>query len=225
MHLNGQEFVLTWSYYKHLFNNQHIIADLPSLTEFPWVSRNHSWSPGLTEMLKNLTEFGQFEWYFFLSKKSLFLAYLTKTCVSTHEYHSMWWKMWFRNRREWKIPATPPPQNRVSFWRRRKISATTPHPHWSASAFGDHGKILLLPPPTESRRLLEITEKTQEIQQAQLGSSVIVWVPHSSSTLLCHLSSPPPVSPQHHAELAPERPHSVYSKYSPSTTANSSQTK
>ena len=28
------------------------------------------------------------------------------------------------------------------------------------------------PPPTESRRLLEITEKTQEIQQPQLGSSV-----------------------------------------------------
>ena len=26
-------------------------------------------------------------------------------------------------------------------------------------------------PPTESRRLLEITEKTQEIQQPQLGSS------------------------------------------------------
>ena len=36
-------------------------------------------------------------------------------------------------------------------------------------ATGDHGKILLLPPPTESRRLLEITEKTQEIQQPQLG--------------------------------------------------------
>ena len=30
------------------------------------------------------------------------------------------------------------------------------------------------PPPTESRRLLEITEKTQEIQQPQLGSSVHV---------------------------------------------------
>ena len=27
------------------------------------------------------------------------------------------------------------------------------------------------PPPTESRRLMETTEKTQEIQQAQLGSS------------------------------------------------------
>ena len=40
------------------------------------------------------------------------------------------------------------------------------------SALGDHGKLLLLPPlPTESRLLLEITEKTQEIQQPQLGSS------------------------------------------------------
>ena len=39
--------------------------------------------------------------------------------------------------------------------------------------FGDHGKFLLQPPPTESRQLLEITEKTQEIPQAQLGSSVI----------------------------------------------------
>ena len=39
-------------------------------------------------------------------------------------------------------------------------------------ATGDNGKILLLPPPpTESRRLLEITEKTQETEQAQLGSS------------------------------------------------------
>ena len=33
----------------------------------------------------------------------------------------------------------------MGFWR--------PRPHWIASGFGDHGKILLLPPPTESRRL------------------------------------------------------------------------
>ena len=36
-------------------------ADLPSLTEFPWVSRNGAWSPGLTEMLQNLTEFREFD--------------------------------------------------------------------------------------------------------------------------------------------------------------------
>ena len=48
----------------------------------------------------------------------------------------------------------PPPLNRVGPWRSRENSATTP-------------------PPTESCRLLEITEKTQEIQQAQLGSSVL----------------------------------------------------
>ena len=64
--------------------------------------------------------------------------------VSTHEY-------------QWKFLLLPPPPYRI----------------WSTS--GDFGKILLLPPPTptESRRLLEITEKTQEIQQAQLGSSAI----------------------------------------------------
>ena len=40
------------------------------------------------------------------------------------------------------------------------------------NGFGDHEKFLLLPPPpTESRRLLEITEKTHKIPQAQLGSS------------------------------------------------------
>ena len=33
--------------------------------------------------------------------------------------------------------------------------------------------MLLPPPPTESRRLLEITEKTREIQQPQLGSSAL----------------------------------------------------
>ena len=60
----------------------------------------------------------------------------------------------------WNRPTTPPPPlNRVGSWRLRKHSATNP------------------PPPTESRRLLEITEKTQEIQQAQLGSSAaaILW--------------------------------------------------
>ena len=37
------------------------------------------------------------------------------------------------------------------------------------------GKILLLPPPpTESRRLVEITEKTQEIQRPQLGTSELL---------------------------------------------------
>ena len=49
------------------------VADLPSLTEFPWVSRNGAWSPGLTEMLKNLTEFREFDWSsIFLQKSMLF---------------------------------------------------------------------------------------------------------------------------------------------------------
>ena len=58
-----------------------------------------------------------------------------------------------------------------------KVSVREKHSHYPPSplicdGFGDHENFLLLPPPpTESRRLLEITEKTQEIPQAQLGSS------------------------------------------------------
>ena len=41
----------------------------------------------------------------------------------------------------------PPPLNRDGFWRSRKMSTTTPPPHWIGRASGDHGKFLLLPPP------------------------------------------------------------------------------
>ena len=51
--------------------------------------------------------------------------------------------------------------------------------------FGDHEKCLLLPPPTESLWLLEITEKTQEIPQAQLGSSVTLVLIPRQNTILC----------------------------------------
>ena len=37
--------------------------------------------------------------------------------------------------------------NVVGFRRSRKISATTPPPHWICSATGDPGKCMLLPPP------------------------------------------------------------------------------
>ena len=88
---------------------------------------------------------------FFVRKKCDFLSYLSKMCVSTHEYHlrgvNVGYKLDFAT-----ATTPPPPVNRVGSWRSRKNPATTP-------------------PPTESRRLLEITEKTQEIQQPQLGSS------------------------------------------------------
>ena len=59
--------------------------------------------------------------------------------------------------------TTPPPLNRVvasAFGDHGKILLLppTPPPHYIASAFGDHGKFLLLP-PTESRRLSETTDK------------------------------------------------------------------
>ena len=110
-------------------------------------------------------------------RKSLLLSYFPK-CLSlpmniTQCGVNIWFRFW--RSRPWKMRATtpppttefcrlpetgehgktsgtiPPPPNLVGFWRWRKNSATTP--------------------PTELRRLLEITEKTQEIQQAQLGSS------------------------------------------------------
>ena len=93
-------------------------------------------------------------------KKCEFLSYLSKLCVSTHEYHLMLGK------------------NVISQLEMTEKSCYCyyPPPRWIASALGDHGNIMLLPPPpTESRRLLEITEKTQEIQQPQLGSSVDAW--------------------------------------------------
>ena len=46
------------------FVGASLVTDMPSLTEFPGVSRNHSWSPGLTELSKNLTEFVKFKWFF-----------------------------------------------------------------------------------------------------------------------------------------------------------------
>ena len=76
-------------------------------------------------------------------------------CVSTDEYQWMWGK------------------HLISQLEITEKFCYYPPPHWIASAHGDHGKILPLPPPTESRRLLETTEKTKEIQQAQLGSSAV----------------------------------------------------
>ena len=65
-------------------------------------------------------------------------------CACTHE-HGVNGKI---------LLLPPPPLNRVGSWSWRQ------------------NYVLLPPPPsTESRRLLEITEKTQEIQQALLGSS------------------------------------------------------
>ena len=91
---------------------------------------------------------------FCLRNKCELLSYLSKMCVSTHEYHLILCKnlisqLEITEKSCYNPP--PPPLNRVGSWRSRKKSATTP--------------------PTESRRLLEITEKTQEIQQPQLGSS------------------------------------------------------
>ena len=98
---------------------------------------------------------------FSLRKKCEFLSYLSKMCVSTHEYHLMVGKNVINLISELEMTEKscyypPLPLNRVGSRRSRTNSATTP------------------PPPTESRRLLEITEKTQEIQQPQLGSSVIL---------------------------------------------------
>ena len=83
-------------------------------------------------------------------------------CVSTHEYHLMLGKNLISQLQiTGKSCYYPPPTvNRVGSWRSRKNPATTP--------------------PTESRRLLEITEKTQEIKQPQLGSSAFAYGSYSS---------------------------------------------
>ena len=71
------------------------------------------------------------------------------------------------------LPLPPPPLNHVGSWRPRKNSATTPPPPLNrVGSWGSRKNYATTPPPTESRRLLQITEKTQEIQQPQLGSSV-----------------------------------------------------
>ena len=100
--------------------------------------------------------------YYFSARNRNVCRILPNMSVSTHEYHhSMWGKhsISLVEITE-KIPATTPPPHRISnlvgFRRWRGKSATTPPPS-----------------PTESRRLLEITEKTQEIKQAQLGSSEV----------------------------------------------------
>ena len=120
-----------------------LYLDLPSLTEFPWVSRNRTWPPGLTEMIPNLTEFGEFEWHYFFLQEIVTLAeFDKKLSFYTDEYHWMWR---VKEDRE-KISATTEISAKFCYY--------PPPPHWIASAFGDH-------------------RKTQEIQQAQLGSSAI----------------------------------------------------
>ena len=115
------------------------------------------------------------------------MSYLSKMCVSTHEYHLMLGKKLISQleitekschypppptepRRLLEIAEKlcyypPPPLNRVGSRRSRKNSATTP-------------------PPTESRRFLEITEKTQEIQQPQLGSSGFILVKYGGCNIM-----------------------------------------
>ena len=44
--------------------------------EFPWVSRNGAWSPGLTAMLQNLTEFMEFDWSLIFCIKNMLLMWI-----------------------------------------------------------------------------------------------------------------------------------------------------
>ena len=74
-----------------------------------------------------------------------------------------------------------------------------PHRTWHRRPWKTE-KMLLLPPPTdESSRLLEITEKTPEIQQAQLGSSAIfIKMFDNCSDVFCFIYSvdvPEPLQP------------------------------
>ena len=55
-----------------LLDRRPLPSDLPSLTEFPWVSRNGARSPGLTEMSQNLTEFKEFDWSHIFLQKTCF---------------------------------------------------------------------------------------------------------------------------------------------------------
>ena len=62
-------------------------------------------------------------------------------------------------------------------WEHGQILLLPPTPsHGIWLAYGDDGKILLPPPPppTEPRRLLEITEKTQEIQHYKLNLAALM---------------------------------------------------
>ena len=109
-------------------------TDLPTLPEFPGVSRNGAWFPGLPRNCKEISRnWGNLIDLLFFRKKSKWVS-------SPMNISTQWVTIWFRLWRSLNIPATPPP-------------------HWIASDCG------------ESRRIVEITEKTQEIQQAQLGSS------------------------------------------------------
>ena len=98
-------------------------ADLPSLTEFPWVSRNQPWPPDLTEMFQNLTEF---EWYFIFLEEIVILAVSNQNgCLCPRISLNGAGKREHENKNS---PTTnpPPPLNRVGFGRLRKNSATTP---------------------------------------------------------------------------------------------------
>ena len=78
-------------------------------------------------------------------------------CVSTHEYHLMLGKNIILQLESTEKPCYYPPPTAEPC---RLLETTDIFCYY--------------PPPTESRRLLEITEKTQEIQQPQLGSSSIL---------------------------------------------------
>ena len=156
-----------------------------SLQKWGVISR----SPGIVKKTPGIE--GIWLQFFFLRKKCELLSYLRKMCVSTHEYHLMLGKNWISQLdiTEKSCYYPPPlPLNRVGSWRSRKNPATTPPPLNRVGSWRSRKNPAITPPPTESRRLLEITDKTQEIQQPQLGSSAsghnqitnsktMVWVP------------------------------------------------
>ena len=101
------------------------------------VSRNFRESPEITPDLqvsrkcpKISRNLGNSSDFFCLSKKSLFLPYLTQNVCLYHEYHSMWGKnVILQQKITENVCYYPPPLNRVGgFWRTRKNSATTPPP-------------------------------------------------------------------------------------------------
>ena len=139
------------------------------------VSRNFRESPEMAcdlQVSRNCKEnsrnWGNLSEKLFFRKKSWLLLYLSEMCVSTHEYHWMWGK---------ELTSLiccyypPPPPNPITkaFLDPGKILPY--YPPSSRRLSGTPEKFCYYPPPTESRRLLEITEKTQETQQPQLGSS------------------------------------------------------
>ena len=105
-------------------------------------------------------------------------------CVYTHEYDWMWGKNLSSQLKITQNSCYYPPLNRVGFWGSRKNSATTSPPLNRVGFWGSWKNSATTPPPTESRRLLEITEKTREIQQAQLGSSDYLWMVWTISMIL-----------------------------------------